>query len=942
MAIKNSIALAALLLSVPLCLNAQNQKQKGRYLPLDSAVRTGKLPNGFTYYIRHNAEPKHRVYLYMVNKAGSVLEDEDQRGLAHFMEHMSFNGTVHFPHNELVNYLQKAGIRFGADINAYTSFDETVYELPLPSDKPEILNEGILIMHDWAQSATLDPVEIDKERGVVLEEKRLGKGADERMQRQYWPVIFNNSRYAVRIPIGLDTVLDNFKRPVIARFYHDWYRPDLQALIVVGDINADSLEQVVKRKFADLKNPVHERNRIHYTVLLRGQNHFIAVTDKEMTGTEAEVIIKHPGNELKSSADFRKDIIKNLFNAMLSERFAELSRQPKPPFVQGSAGIGNLTGGLSMFDASTIANPGELEKGFKAVWRETERVKRFGFTATELERAKQDYLSNLEDELAEKNKTSSETFVHEYQANFLKGTAAPGIVAEYRLSKNDLPGITIRDVNDLASAYIIDANRDILILAPEKDKSSLPDEATVNNWMNEVQQEKLQPYKDEVSDKPLLAIPPNGGRIVSLNRDTALGITKLELSNGVKIILKPTNFKNDQILFTAFSPGGNSLASNADYQSAAHAASIVAAGGAGNYNAIQLDKYLSGKELSVRPYINERTQGIQGFSTPKDFETALKLIMAYLTEPRKDDTVFEAMLSQSKAGLANRDSNPKSVFSDTVSAVLGDYNIRRTGPSIAKLNEINLDKAYGFYKQRFDNADGMTFLFVGNIDLEKMKPLLAKYLGSLPSTSTHSVAKDLGIHIPEGVITKNVYKGSEPQSTVLLVFSGKLDYSQENNIKLDALKESLEIRLLERLREDESGVYSPGVFVSTTKYPEARYSFIIQFGCAPQNVDKLIASALDEVTKLRNNGPLQQNLDKWRAEDKNSRETKLQTNSFWLSYFDSQLENKEPLEQISKYAPLRDQVSTEDLKAMAAKCLSGNNFIRLVLIPASSALKTNP
>jgi zinc protease len=927
------ISLSATWFVVLLTGSVSFAQQKAKPLPLDPAVRTGKLANGFTYYIRHNEEPKNRVVMYMVNNVGSVLEDEDQRGLAHFMEHMSFNGTTHFPHNQLVDYLQKAGVQFGADINAYTSFDETVYQLPLPSDNPALLKSGLEIMRDWAQNATLDPGEIDKERGVVLEEKRLGKGAGERMRRQYWPVILNNSRYANRIPIGLDTVLDNFKRPAIARFYHDWYRPDLQALIIVGDVNVNEMEARVKRLFSDLKNPVHERPRTKYTIPLTGKDQFIAVTDKEMTSTEAEVIIKHQGHELRTAADYRNDIATNLFNQMLGERFAELARQADPPFVQGGGQLGSFFGGLDMYDASVVAKPGQLEKGFKAVWRETERVKKFGFTQSELDRAKADYLSGMEEAWKEKDKTNSQNYVNEYQQYFLKGTAAPGIDAEYALVKADLPTITLKEVDNLATVNITNTNRDILVLAPAKDKATLPDEAIVNNWIAAVDQEKLQPYHDEVSNKPLLTSAPTPGKIVAEQYDKDLNTTMLTLSNGVKVILKPTDFKNDQVLFTSFSAGGTSLASDADYQSAANAAGLIAAGGAGNYNVTELDKYLSGKQVSVSPYINARTQGINGTATPKDLQTAFELMDAYLTEPRKDDTVFRGIISRSKAGLDNRSNDPKSVFSDTVSAVLGNYNVRKTGPSIEKLNQINLDKAYSFYKERFADCSGMTFTFVGSIDTTAIKPMLEKYLGSLPSSNSGQEARDLGIHIPEGIITKNVYKGSEPQSTVLLIFSGKFDYDLENNIQLNALKETLEIRLLERLREDESGVYSPGVFVNTNKFPESRYSFIIQFGCAPKNVEKLIASALDEIAKLRDAGPLQENIDKWRAETKNSRETALKTNNFWLRYISGQLEDKENPDQLDDYGHIIDTLTPADLKKAADNYLSGKNYIRLVLLP---------
>jgi zinc protease len=902
-------------------------------LPLDPAVRTGKLANGFTYYIRHNEEPKNRVMLYLVNKAGSVLEDEDQRGLAHFMEHMSFNGTKHFPHNELIDYLQKAGVRFGADINAYTSFDETVYELPIPSDKPELLKSGMEIMRDWAHEALLDPGEIDKERGVVLEEKRLGKGAGERMQRQYWPVILNNSRYAVRIPIGWDTVLDNFKRPAIARFYNDWYRPDLQALIVVGDINVDQVEATIKQQFAGLKNPVHERVRTKYTVPLTAKNQFIAVTDKEMTATEAEIMIKHKAPELKTATDYRAALVQGLFDQMLSERYAELLRKADPPFISGSAGISGFIGGLDAYNASVQAKPGELEKGLKAVWRETERLKRFGFTETELERAKITQLNGMESAVKEKNKTNSGSYVKEYQAYFLKGEASPGIEREYELTKADLPAITLTDVNNLAKTYITGTNRDILILAPEKDKGSLPTEAVVNDWLKAVEAETLSPYKDEVSTKPLLSAMPVPGKIKSEEQNKELNITTITLSNGVKVLLKPTDFKNDQVLFSGFAPGGTSLYPDADYQSAANAAGVIAAGGIGNYNTGELSKYLEGKQLSVRPYIAERFQGINGGATPKDLETAMQLIYAYFTEPREDTAIFKGIIARSKAGLANRGSDPNSVFSDTVSAVLGNYNIRRTGPSLEKLEQISLDRAYHVYKERFADASNFTFTFVGSIDTNTIKPLLEKYLGSLPSTNQQELAKDLNIHPPTGKIEKTVYKGSEPKATVYLLYTGKYTYSPENNVKMDALKETLEIRLLERLREDESGVYSPGVQENTALLPQQRYSFLIHFGCAPQNVEKLIVSTLDEINKLKTIGPLQGNVDKWRAEEKTSFEPQLKTNDFWLGYLGGQLQNGQDLNEFNSYNSLLDAVKPGDVKTMAGNYLSGDNYIRLVLMP---------
>jgi zinc protease len=915
-----------------------NLQAQDKPLPLDPAVRVGKLPNGFTYYIRHNEEPKNRVVFYLANKVGSVLENEDQRGLAHFMEHMSFNGTKHFPKNELVNYLQKSGVRFGADLNAYTSFDETVYQLPMPADKPELLNGGLQIMRDWAQEASLDPVEINKERGVVLEEKRLGKGAQERMQRKYWPILLNNSRYTVRLPIGTDEVLNNFKPETIRQFYHDWYRPDLQALIVVGDIDPVKMEKSIKNSFSDLKNPPNEKTRIKYTVPLTGKNQFIMVTDKEMTSTIAEVIIKHPTLPLITASDYRKNIIQALYNQMLSERYGELIRQADPPFIQGSAGISGVLGGLDCFGASVTAKPGELETGFKAIWRETERARRFGFTITELDRAKQSYLSRLEAAVKEKDKTNSENYVKEYLANFLKGTAAPGISNEYDLVKNDLPGISLAEVNQLSGEYISGTNRDIVLMAPEKDKETLPVEVTVYAWIKAVEAEKLEPFKDEVSNQSLLNAEPVAGKVTKEIQDEKLALTTLTLSNGVIVQLKPTSFKDNEILFTGFSPGGTSLYSDKDFQSAANACGLISSSGAGNFNLTQLNKYLSGRQLSVKPYISERNQGISGASTPKDLETALQLVYAYYTEPRKDSEFFKGLIARTKAGLANRSADPSSVFGDTVNAVLGNYSIRRTGPTPEKLDQINLERAYTIYKERFSDASDLTFTFTGSLDMQTIRPLIEKYLGSLPASGHHAHAIDLGIHTPEGILEKTVYRGTEPKATVELVWSGELNFNQEEKVRLDALKEVLEIRLLERLREDESGVYTPGVYINAAKYPQSRYTLIVQFGCAPENVNKLIASTIDEVNKLKNEGPSQVNVDKWRAETLRSHETEVKTNGWWLSYLNAQQQNQEPLNALDNYTTDLQQVTPKALRQVASKYFNGDNYIKLVLLPKSEKI----
>ncbi|MXV14640.1 M16 family metallopeptidase [Hufsiella ginkgonis] len=902
-------------------------------LPLDAAVRTGKLANGFTYYIRKNVEPKNRVQLYLANKVGSILETDEQQGLAHFMEHMSFNGTTHYPKNALVDYLQKSGVRFGADLNAYTGFDETVYQLPLPTDDAAILKNGFQIMRDWAQEALLDPSEINKERGVVLEEKRLGKGADERMQNKYLPMLFNNSRYANRLPIGTEEVLKTFKPETIRKFYKDWYRPNLQALIVVGDIDVNQVEQLIKTRFSDLKNPAAPKPRTKYTIPLTGKNQFITVTDPEMPSTVMQIIVKHPGRDIKTTADLRNSIVRSLYNQMIGARFSELGKQANPPYIQGGNNISGFLAGLDAASSFIVARPGELEKGFKAVLTETERVKKFGFTESELERAKSSYMTNLESAYKERGKTSSENYVQEYLQLFLNGDASPGIEYEYNFNQKNVKGITLAEVNDIAKKYLVDVNRDVIIMGPEKDAATLPSEARVNDWIKSVQQENIVAYKDEVNTKPLLPVKPTAGKITGEKKIAELGITELTLSNGVKVVLKPTDYKNDEIQFTSFSPGGSSLYSDADYQSAASAASLIGRSGAGDYSSVQLTKYLTGKQAFVVPYISERFEGINGFAAPRDLETALQLLYLYFTAPRKDPEIFQGTISRSKASLANRGSDPNSVFSDTIAAVMGNYNVRRTGPSLEKISQVNLDRAYDIYKERFADAGDFTFTFVGSFEVEALKPLLERYLGALPSAGRKEEARDLGIIPPKGRVTKTVNKGKEPKASVRMVIGGDYVYSEENNNQVDALEEILQITLIQRLREEESGVYSPGVSAAYSKNPRSRYNFTITFGCAPENVDKLVAATFDELNKIRQNGPKQADLDKFLAEEQRTTETQLKQNDFWLSYISGKYQNNENPKEVLSYLDDLKKITIQGLKEAANKYWGGENYIRFQLLP---------
>ncbi|MBN9383166.1 MAG: insulinase family protein [Chitinophagaceae bacterium] len=905
-------------------------------LPLDPAVRTGKLPNGFTYYIRYNNTPKDRVIMYLANKVGSILETDEQQGLAHFVEHMSFNGTKHFPKNELVDYLEKSGVRFGSDLNAYTSFDETVYKLPLPSDKPEIIEHGIQIMRDWAQDATMDPEEIDKERGVVLEEKRLRKGAGERIQEQTTPLLLNYSRYASRNPIGKEEVIQNFKPEAIKTFYKDWYRPDLQALIVVGDIDVTEMEKSIREKFADLKNPTNKKPRTKYSVPLTGKNGFITVTDKELNYTDIQVMFKGRARVVRTAADYRASLVGMMFNQMLKARFAEMSNESDAPFRSADAGLGGLMADVDMYAVNVVAKPGELEKGFKAAWRMSRRTQLFGFTQTELDRARLTILNNMEASIKEKDKTQSGTYVNQCLQNFLTQTAAFSVDKENELVKRFIPGITLKDVNSVIDEYVKDSNRDIVIIAPEKDKADLPDKTTVLSWIKSVNKEKLKTYKDDVGSLPLLKANPAEGKIVKEEK-IELGITRLVLSNGVNVLLKKTDFSNSQIVFSSFSRGGTSLSTDAGFPGAEIAGAVVGAGGVGNYTAVQLQKFLTGKQVRVIPYIGDREQGLNGVSGTEDLETALQLVYGYFTEPRVDKEIFKAMIIEARTAMANREVDPNTAYIDTINNVLGNYNIRRSPPSLEKIDRLNLDSILSFYKARFADASGLTFTFVGSIDEAKIKPLLEKYLGSLPAKGVKEKSRDLGIHIPPGRFSRTVYKGTAERATVMMVLSGPFDYSYENDVKMAALKGILQIRMTARLREQESGVYTPNVDLNTVKLPLGRFHMTISFACTPDNVDRLIAAAMDEVEKVVKNGPAQDDIDKHKEETRRVREIALSTNDQWLGYLNSQLINNEPLTTVDHYDEAMSKITVKGLKDLAAKYLTGENYISFILIPEKYA-----
>lgn len=912
-------------------------KAQGSLIPNDPNVKIGKLSNGLTYYIRKNTEPNNRAELYLATRIGSLMEDDNQQGLAHFTEHMAFNGTKDFPKNEMINYLQKAGVRFGADLNAYTGFDQTVYQLPIPTDSAAVFKTGFKILANWAGKIIMEGDEIDKERGVIVEEDRQrGKNAQDRMSKQLLPVLLKGSRYADRLPIGKIDILNTFTHDKIRNFYKDWYRPNLQAVIAVGDFDVTEVEQLIKDNFSGLTNPANPRPRLSYDLPDNKAPLVKIITDPEQQYNVAQIMYKQRGDVLKSTADYKKSMIYNMINNMLASRIQEIMQKGNAPFLQAQSGYGAYQGGLvsgiNAFQSVAVSTSGAtLEKAFTAVLAENERMSKYGFMQSELDVTKKNVEAGNEKRLKEKDKTGSSSFVQKYLNHFLTGTSIPSTEYAYELTKKALAEITLAEVNALAKTLITKDNQIIIVQAPEKEKANLPTEAqllaALKNASNNV-----TAYVDNSVNKPLLDKKPVAGKIVSEQKNDKVGVTTLTLSNGIKVLLKPTDFKNDQIIFNSFSKGGTSLATDENLQSVG-AVGLIPGSGVGDFNPTQLNKLLAGNTGRAGAYIGDLYQGYNGSASPKDLETAFQMVYAYGTNPRKDPEIFNKSLKDFRVSLENKGADPESVFADTVQAVLSSYHKRSMPLTPADLDKISLDVAFDFYKDRFADNSEQTFVIVGAFDVENIKPLIETYIASLPSLNKKQDFVDNGVYPPKGKVSKTVYKGLEDKASVQLYIHGDYEYSADTNIQLDALKAALENKIMERLREKESGVYSPQVGLSVGKYPKAHYYFTISFSCATANVEKLIAAALDEVNHIQDNGATADDLSKFKSEEQRQIELSLRDNSFWLNYLTNREKYGDNLDQILNIKERLDKVTVETSKATAQKYLSDDNYIRLVLMP---------
>ena len=934
---KNLSRLISLCLLILLALNAGAQQVQP--LPIDPKVRYGKLDNGLTYYIRANKEPKQRADFYIAQNVGAILENDSQNGLAHFLEHMAFNGTKNFPGKGVINYLEKIGVKFGADVNAHTGLDETVYNLSdVPTVRDGIIDSALLVLHDWSSFISLEDTEIDAERGVIREEWRQGAGADRRMWKESNKLKYPGSQYAIRDVIGDTAIINNFDHSTIRDFYKKWYRPDLQAILIVGDIDVDKVEAKIKSLFKDIPKKENEAERIVYPIADNKEPIVSVVKDKEARMTRIELEYKHdklPDNVKLSMNGYAFNTINGLISTMIGNRFEEITQQADAPFVGAYAYYGELVKSKDAFQLLAIPKEGHELAGLNALLLEAEKIKRFGFTNSELERAKTDFLTNIEKAYNERDNQKNNNLIEEYVRNFLNQESIPGIEWEYQTLKAMLPQLKLDMVNQVAKSYVTDTNMIVSIMAPDKEAVKIPTEVQIREAIDNSKKAELTAKAEEKSNLPLIDKAPKAGKVVKVSQNKSLGTTEWTLSNGVKVVFKPTTFKKDEILLSAFSQGGLSKVTNpADLPSGMLAASIVSNNGLGQYNQIELNKILTGKIASVSPQIGAYDEGLNGNSSVKDFETMLQLVYLNFTAPRKDDNAFKAMMNGYRASLANAASDPRKAFSDTVNIMVTNHNPRTVLMGLKTLDLIDQDKALAIYKERFALPADFTFIFTGNIDPanDSIKNAIVTYLGGLKSKKETEKFTDNNIRIPMGKVSNTFEKEMKiKKASNFILYSGTMPFTINNRTAMTAIGSILSIRYLESIREKEGGSYGVGVRGSINNTPVDEATLLMQFDTDPLKQAKLISIIYSEVDQIVAKGPLVDDLQKVKENMLKKYTEDLAENGWWQSAVQRYYQDK--LNLVDDYKASVEALTPEVIQSTLKNIVSQGNVLEVVMKP---------
>jgi len=904
-------------------------------IPVDPNVKIGKLANGLSYYIRNNGKPEDKVELRLAVNAGSIMETDRQLGLAHFMEHMNFNGTKNFEKNDLVDYLQSIGVKFGADLNAYTSFDETVYILPIPSDDPEKLEKGFQILEDWAHNTTLSEEAIDGERGVVLEELRLRLGAEERMQRITLPKMMYGSKYADRLPIGTKENLENFSYDDVRDYYKTWYRPDLMAVVAVGDLDVETMEKKIKDHFSGIPKAVNPTKREAYKLPNHNETFIAIASDKEAPFSRVQVMYKdrYDAPEVKTVSDYRESLVKNLFSTLINNRLAELRNSANPPFVFGFSYYGG-TYARTKNAYQSIANTspeGQLQ-GLRAILEENERVKRFGFQKGEFERAKKSLLARLEKQFNDRDKLESNRIVGAYVSNYLDHNPIPGIEWSFDMTKKLLPTIQLEEIGALINDFLHDDNRVIIITGPEKEGLKQVTEDEVKALLDEVKSGEITSYKDETVRNELIEKMPVAGAISKTTSNDNLGTTTLVLSNGATLTYKKTDFKNDEVLFSAYSPGGTSLYSDADYIATSFANSGLSQAGIGGLSLTDINKFMSGKIANVSPSIGAFSENFRGSAAPKDLETLFQMVHLYFTDLNKDDEAYNSFITKQKSFLGNLMANPQFYFQDQIGKIRNEGNSRYTGfPTAEKMDAADYDLAYKKYQERFADAGDFHYFLVGNIDEAQVADFAKKYLASLPGKNSNENYTATKFRRKDAFQKHIINRGKDPKSNVSIVWEEEIPYDSNTALAVAALGEVLTIKLVEKLREEEGGVYGVGARGSLSKMSFSNLTFSISFPCGPENVDKLITATLAEVQKIKDEGVTEQDMAKVKETYLVQRKEAIKTNKFWLDNLLRAHQEDRNTEALLSYEKEVNNLNPSDLQKIAKKYLDDNYFLGILM-----------
>jgi len=928
----------ALCIMAALALNLSAQQFQP--LQIDPKIRYGKLDNGLTYYIRANKEPKQRADFYIAQNVGAILENDNQNGLAHFLEHMAFNGTKHYPGKGILNYLESIGVKFGADINAHTALDETVYNLSdVPTVRDGIIDSSLLVLHDWSNFISLEGSEIDAERGVIREEWRTGAGADRRMWKESNKQKYPGSQYAKRDVIGDTAIINNFKYQTIRDFYQKWYHPDLQAIMIVGDVDVDKVEAKIKKLFADIPKNPNEGLRPVYPILDNTQPIVSIVKDAEARMTRIELEFKHERlpNEVKLSMQgYGISTVNSLISTMIGNRFEEITQQADAPFVGAYAYYGELVKSKDAFQMLAVPKEGKELEGLNALLLEAEKIKRFGFTNSELERAKTDMLKNVEKAYNERDNQKNNQLVEEYVRNFLNQEVIPGIEWEYSTMQAMLPQLKLDIVNQMAKSYVTDTNLIVSVMAPDKEAVKIPTKDQILAAVANAKKAELKAKSEENMNRPLIKKAPKAGKISKTAENASLGTTEWTLSNGVKVVLKPTTFKKDEILLNAFSEGGLSKVKNvADLPSAMLATGIESNNGLGDFTLIDLNKVLTGKIASVNPSIGAYDEGFDGSSSVSDFETLLQLVYLHFTAPRKDDNSYKAMMNGYRASLANSASDPRKAFSDSVNMTLSNHNSRSVLMNLKTLDLVNQDKALAIYKERFAVPADFTFILTGNVDPknEAFKTAVCTYLGGLQSKKGGEKFTDNNIRKPKGKVANDFTKEMKvKKASNFIVYSAAMPFNITNRSLVTAIGSILTIRYTESIREKEGGSYGVGVRGSLNNTPIQEATLMMQFDTDPVKQAKLLGMIHSEVAEIVAHGPRADDLQKVKENMLKKYTEDTAENGWWSGALERYYMDK--INLVDDYKASVEVITAEKIQATLKDIVSQGNVLEVVMKPA--------